>query len=332
MESDMSSEDLQMQATEMPAQEHARIKVLAIHFDPIDDTGQPLSKRYQWNEVRNLTWQHTSDMYFSSGGAVAYDVVAMRTVREFPPMLGEPFTLESYHSCLGQGKSCIDATRTDYTKLIYDEGLCSEIASEYVDEVWLFGGPGFGFYESRMIGPGAFHVNSAPLFSDAPTSECTRPFLIMGFAMQRTNVEMLHNFGHRVDHMLAHYAENPVRGFDPETASLFMRPKSGIGFAGCGTTHHPPNAATGEEQDRHYGLKSDVASLCDSVGPVPNPGATARLLDCREWFCQESPYHRWRFLKLPRTLETNWWRLFFPRATWQAGAAQMPKPLPPAVY
>ena len=167
---------------------------------------------------------------------------------------------------------------------------------------------------------------------DDPTSGCTRPFIVMGFNIKRSHVEMLHNFGHRVDHMLNYYSIHPVPGLDPATASLYKRPKSGIGFAGCGSTHNPPNTADGKEEELLYGLQAPVASLCDSVGPVPDPSASARLITCSEWFCQESPYHRWRFMKLPRTLETNWWRLFFPRVAWQAGEAQVPKPLPPAVY
>jgi hypothetical protein len=42
------------------------------------------------------------------------------------------------------------------------------VARGEIDEIWLFGGPYFGFYESRMAGPGAFWCNAPPLPGPRP--------------------------------------------------------------------------------------------------------------------------------------------------------------------
>ena len=40
----------------------------------------------------------------------------------------------------------------DYEQIIQKFDLLGKIESAQIDEVWMFGGPYFGFYESRMVG------------------------------------------------------------------------------------------------------------------------------------------------------------------------------------
>lgn len=316
---------------QVPAEEHARLKVMVINFDPRDESGRLLSDAYEWYSAEQLAWQHVADMYFNSGKAVAYDVVEWRNVRSFPPQVAEPFTLDSYRACL---KDCYDNRDADYVAIIEEHALCREVAEHRIDEVWLFGGPGFGFNESRMAGRNAFFVNGDAIeVRDgwlATTFGCPRPFLVMGFNVGRAATQMLHNFGHRVDYMLKHYVENDTPGLDPNAVAVFTTPKAEAGFAGCGTTHHPPNLLP-KDGEYFYGLNSSVQTECDSVGPVPDPDARRRRIDCGEWDCTENGYHKWRLNKLPRTAHTNWWRHFFPNAEWSSGKAAFPLQLPPAM-
>ena len=55
---------------------------------------------------------------------------------------------------------------------------------------------GFGFYESRMAGPGAFWCN-APQCEN--TDACRKRFVIMGFSYERGVGEMLEDLRHRAE-------------------------------------------------------------------------------------------------------------------------------------
>jgi hypothetical protein len=61
----------------------------------------------------------------------------------------------------------------------------------------MFGGPYFGFYESRMVGKGAFWCNGPAIEQDC------RRFVIMGFNYERDVKEMVHDYGHRSESLLA---------------------------------------------------------------------------------------------------------------------------------
>ena len=80
------------------------------------------------------------------------------------------------------------------------------------DEIWLFGGPFFGFYESRMVGRGAYWLNSPPLEMNI------KPVIVMGFNYCRGLKEMIHNYCHRTESTMAHlyksnYVLDTYRGF-----------------------------------------------------------------------------------------------------------------------
>ena len=64
----------------------------------------------------------------------------------------------------------------------------------------MFGGPYFGFYESIMVGEGAYFCNAPPLNKVA----CSRLFVIMGFNYERGVGEMLEDLGHRAESILTH--------------------------------------------------------------------------------------------------------------------------------
>ena len=68
----------------------------------------------------------------------------------------------------------------------------------------MFGGPYFGFYESRMVGRGAFWCNGPGIEQDC------RRFVIMGYNYERDVKEMVHDYGHRSESILAKH-------FDSET-------------------------------------------------------------------------------------------------------------------
>ncbi|MBI5872420.1 hypothetical protein HZB88_05065, partial [archaeon] len=112
-------------------------------------------------------------------------------------------------ACSGEEKvevasACDGATQIDYVKYLSDYNICQT----GITEVWLWGAPWFGFFESAMAGDGAFFINGGPI----PYS-CQNKISIMGFNYERTVSEMLHDYSHRFEEVMAYslmesYGEN----------------------------------------------------------------------------------------------------------------------------
>jgi hypothetical protein len=303
-----------------PAELFARVKLLIIVFNPtvFGDRGELSLGEGRYSPLA-LHETHRNELYDVSGGAVAMDVVEIIHAG-FPPQIDEPLpSYESHMQCLSED-DCYNEKQADYEQIIRDYHLCERVAAHEVDEVWMMGDTGFGFYESRMVGQGAFHVNAPPLTME----ECSRPFIIMGYNYARRNAEMLHNFGHRIDQTLAHYIANGRDGLVAGMGHIFTSRFFGGLSSGCGDTHHPPNIPPwGNEYI--YNASMRTLSSCDKVGPVPNPESPVRWFDCNEWSCTEEGYHKWRFGKMPRTKDANWWQHIFMNV--QFGTTPSPWPL-----
>jgi hypothetical protein len=85
----------------------------------------------------------------------------------------------------------------DYARILADFNVLPAVKDGSIDEVWLFGGPLFGFPESCMVGKSAFWCNGDPIQADS------RRFVVMGFNYERSVREMVHDYGHRVESLLA---------------------------------------------------------------------------------------------------------------------------------
>ncbi|WP_322488133.1 hypothetical protein [Chloroflexus sp.] len=55
--------------------------------------------------------------------------------------------------------------------------ICGKANRGEIDEVWIYNGPYFGFFESSLVGPNAFRYNSPPV---AMPHTCNRLIPIMG--------------------------------------------------------------------------------------------------------------------------------------------------------
>jgi hypothetical protein len=117
-------------------------------------------------------------------------------------MDGRQYSDTIYAEVLADGKRALrDANGNyelaDYNLIIQKFDLLQKVESAEIDEVWMFGGPYFGFYESRMVGRGAFWCNGPAIEQDC------RRFVIMGFNYERDVKEMVHDYGHRSESLLA---------------------------------------------------------------------------------------------------------------------------------
>jgi hypothetical protein len=181
-------------------------KVLVIDFHP---AAVPSS----WNRSDDLIPKYIEAMRKASQDILAYEVADKLEIPEYPVLMdGRQYTDTTFASALADSRSALRDAHgnyplADYEGIIEKFELLQKVESGQIDEVWMFGGPYFGFYESRMVGTGAFWCNGPGIEQDC------RRFVIMGFNYQRDVKEMVHDYGHRSESVLAkHFGSETFLG------------------------------------------------------------------------------------------------------------------------
>jgi hypothetical protein len=170
-------------------------KVMVINF-------RPAAVPSAWAKSDDLVKQYVSIMNAVSNKTVVYQVVQRKTVRDYPLLEdGRRYTDATWTAAMADDKLAFRNANggyvmADYLRIVQDFNLLSLVASKTINEVWMFGGPYFGFYESRMVGSGAFWCNAPPI------EQPGRRFVMMGYNYQRDVTEMVHNYGHRMESIL----------------------------------------------------------------------------------------------------------------------------------
>ena len=287
-------------------------RVLVVVFDPILDrpTGRRLLQTPEtahWSRVEDLLAGYIADIDECSGGLVKYQVVERLTVDNFP-IKEDRFTYDaaSYLQALRTGRYHAPDWM-DYGRLLTDLQLLQRVDQGDVDEVWLFGGPGFGFYESRMAGRGAFWCNAPAC---AHTEAGRKRFVIMGFSYERGVGEMLEDLGHRAESVLD-YRWRHVPG-EANLWKIFSRyDQIAPGQAEVGLMHWAPNSV----RDYDWGNLRPVPSRADDWLNFPNLTAEVKTLNCSAWGTGDiRAHHKWWFKHLPKAagrtngVANNWWR------------------------
>ncbi len=195
-----------------------------------------------WGDTDALVQEYIKTMRKASQEALDYKVVRKQVVRDYPVLTdGRQYNDTTWNQARQNDKLAYrDAAGNyvlaDYARIINDFNILPSIRASSLHEVWLFGGPYFGFYESRMVGRGAFWCNAPGLEMDS------RRFIVMGFNYERSVREMVHNFGHRSESILSMqfgsqnfqnmlYAQQPTPSPNNEFESFFLKK---------GTVHRKP--------------------------------------------------------------------------------------------
>lgn len=302
-------------------------KILAIVFDPVLGNGQQLSVARNWGNPSTLFNQAIDFFKRVSNNRVNYTIVDRIDVsdREFGwPEKEDGFRYDetTYLACIeGRGPCHNQPSSADianYQIFINTYNVCERVNRGEIDEVWLMGGPWFGFYESRLAGPGAFTYNSPPLNG----TSCNRLLPIMGFSYQTDYVNMIHNFGHRAeDTMRQVYGldSTPFYTGEPQTSVAtnwekfaLVKPQSTFNYGGCGVIHGGPNTA-GSRNSRIA-----VDSICDDFYNYPNLTGRTSSISCRDWGCTDTGFYEWWFGHLPHFQGigpdgklNDWWSYIF---------------------
>jgi hypothetical protein len=287
-----------------------RPRVLLITFDPSlpSGQGQSLSQALGWYHVDELIRDFIADLRECSNGLVEFQVVERIAVDAWPVKVdGFRYDEHSYLASWQSRAGWHALDTVDYEAIIASYGLLSRVESGQIDEVWMFGFPYAGFYESIMVGPGAFWCNASPIVRREGIS---RRFVIMGFNYERDVGPMLESFGHRVESLL----QQAWRGYSG-AANLWeqfvLYDKIAPGRANCGSMHYAPNS----QADYEWGNPTPVPSNCDDWLSFPDFRGLLRPVDCREWGNGDMrAHHKWWFRHLPQAagctgdIANNWWR------------------------
>ena len=136
----------------------------------------------------------------------------------------------------------------DYNAFVDTYHIPARIEAWEIDEVWVFAHPYAGIFESRMIGRSAFFCNSYLIIrSDS------RNFIVMGFNYERDVSEMLEDFGHRTESIMAGtYGRWTTNPYYPRYLGLW--PRVSMAYS-----------ASRNREDRCYNLLRRRLYVCQSV-------------------------------------------------------------------
>jgi hypothetical protein len=285
-------------------------RVLLIVYDPIVDpaTGQKLTQHMNWSRPEDLISGFIADILETSGGLARYQIIKRVDINEFPVKAdGFRYTPQAYLSVMSGSTPGHTPDMINYQDLLIQNNILPLISTNQFDEVWAFGFPYAGFYESTMGGLGAFFCNSQPLPN---TSGCSRRFVLMGFSYERGVGEMLHSFGHRAESIMRQvYAR--AQG-DANLWQRFSRyDQVSPGNAEIGTIHFPPNG----QSDYDYSNVRVVTSRCDDWYTFPNFKGVVKQVNKAEWGGGDiRAYTKWWLKHLPKVggrtngIANNWWQ------------------------
>lgn len=298
------------------AQKRITVNVLVLNFDPVisQEGAKRLHEVCKWNDPRKLADGYIKDIDEASGKMVNYKIYEWRDINAFPVKIdGFSYTTESYLSAWRSRKGFHSPDGTDYEKVFRDFGVNDLVNKGKIDELWIFGGPYFGYCESAMAGPRAFYINGDTF----PTVPTKRAFAIMGFNYERGVAEMIHDLCHRTESTMSRvYGGWQVEVLNTPWAKFAANYTQSGGVAAVGTCHWPPNAAG----DYDYSNKRIVDSSADDWLNYPNLTGATKKVSCETWGGPD--YHRnymkWWFSHLPRAAGTdkdgrqlNWWKYIF---------------------
>jgi hypothetical protein len=262
-------------------------KVLVIDFRP---SGIPA----RWNLSDDLIQKYIEAMRKASKDILDYQVVETLDVPEYPLLVdGSQYTETTYIGVLANDESALrDADRkyllADYDQIIQKFDILQKVESEQIDEVWMFGGPYFGFYESRMVGRGAFWCNGPAMEHDC------RRFVIMGYNYERDVKEMVHDYGHRAENLLAkEFDSEPfLRKLYRQASDLVPANAYEQFLADVGTVHRVPGGK--EYGQDEYAWVSAMRpewwpptidpNLIGASQPVPSNSAESKLSVPTPWY------------------------------------------------
>jgi hypothetical protein len=254
-------------------------KVLLVVYDPVmDNFGGKRVHQVYGNDPIPIVNGVISDLKTDSYGIVNYNIVETDVIDGYPYQQdGFQYNNVTYAAAHASNQ-WHTGSQFDYNRFIADNNIAQKINSGVIDEVWLFGAGGFGFWESTMAGPNAYFVNSPPVQG----VNTTRDFIIMGWNFERGVGEAIHSYGHRVENIMKHTYGGVWDMTNPATnnwSKFAMLDKNDPGQGGVGNVHFPVNGLT----DYDYFDTKTVASNAPDWAFYPYFKGATELVNNLTW-------------------------------------------------
>jgi hypothetical protein len=286
-------------------------KVCLIIFNPTipSQGGQTLTQVLGWNDSDRLVAELIADLKEVSHGYVNFKVVERIVADSFPVKEdGFAYTGDHFLDCWRSKSGFHQPDAVDYRRIIDTFDLSGKVRRGEIDEVWTYSYPYAGFYESRMVGPGAFWCNAPALEN---TGESGRRYIIMAFNYQRGVGEALESFGHRSESIMEQVYRGLPAAHEHNYWKRFIRyHKTHPGKAEIGTVHFAPNSLT----DYDWGNSTPVPTASRNWRNFPDLAGTPIIAACEEWGGGDiREHHRWWLGLMPhvsgrtRGISHNWW-------------------------
>lgn len=277
-----------------------------------------------WADPYTLVAQIIQEFDEVSGGVIRFKVIETHEDQTIFTRLSNEFmtldTLQYFYSSNSHlyGRNTVGTLQNlaeiqglvkfDYNALIDYYNFDQKRNAGVIHEVWVYGPPFGGMYESQLVGPNAFWYNSPPL--DHPGLE--KLISIMGWNYERGVAEAIHSFGHRTESAMvqAYGGKWDVHSENPTSWDIFTRIEKDLpGLSHIGNIHFPPNGAS----DYDYSNTRYVITYADNWKRYPILLDQTRRINCQEWGCTGLGYLRWWYSHLPRFtgitdgVLNNWW-------------------------
>lgn len=279
-------------------------RVLVLEFNPRISGSTRIREYKGWGNPEQMESDYIKLVSAVSGGNLDYNIVKrIDNIDVFPTLVdGFRYSKDNYLKVAEPGSLHHIPDKANYGKILDDFKVCEMVNKGEIDELWMWGGPWFGFYESTMTGVGSYGTNGPVILN----SKCERPISIMGFSYERSVDEMLEDLGHRIEGTMGH-----ITGEDPRFGRS-TRTVWGQFVNDCGWMHQPPNVLywAGEYDAEN---KTTAKSNCDSWINFPNLANNPKETSCLNWGCSFFDFKLWWLKHIPRVggesggILNNWW-------------------------
>ncbi|MBX9401275.1 hypothetical protein K4L06_08105 [Lysobacter sp. BMK333-48F3] len=277
-------------------------RVMVIEYNPTIEyrlSGEridlPLNRAMGWRDPRVLEQQYIEFLEQASEQVVQYTVAEHLRLDAFPPRTRNPvYDDESYQRCMAdRPHSCPREEDFDYVAALREHGVCERANRYEIDELWLWGGPYFGFWEANMTGPGAFDTNGAPI--PHTLTGCNVKLNIMGFNYEREPERMLEDMGHRVEGTMEHrfgqwrntYGPPPQQAIPgPNPLERFTMRGFDVGTAACGNIHGSLNTPVFDPNNwwgYDFTNPHREPNTCDDWERYPDLTGAVTVDNCSKW-------------------------------------------------
>jgi len=318
---------------------HLRMKIAAIAYNPImaNRPGSPrLNVATGWADPLVMARDHTNWWDRASAGMVRCELVVNTNLNIWPVKAdGFRYSNATYWAIYTNGWQGAHSPDTiDYYEIFHTDvpWLLTMLETGGVDQVWVYGFPYMGCYETRLFGPGAYECNS-----DGTEALGNQRLFMASFpTMERADTPM-ENFGHGCEGVLGAWFWNYLLNY-PGTAdspytnindfALFTRAvANAANNIHCGNVHFAPNSLS----DYDWANTTYVNGNADAWYSFPLLTNAPRQMNRSEWGNGDNHLHKiWWFRHMPQKVGLwkghlmNWLTMFLnlQRASYPLGSDQ----------